>query len=319
MLVSHDLMLRYVGNAYLDRMAAFRTGDVIVPGAALALEEVPCGSASVEALYGGRADLAEVPLVDVAQALARGDDRWIALPVFPSRSFVLGFLRRTEDRAPLETPAALADRAIGLAEEDLTIGIWVHATLSEGFGTDLQGSRWEQGTEVTLHARLEAGLVASLVSTSSSGAGSRFPPLFPQHQDLDRSAYDRTQMFPLLSVVVMNRGLYERHRWLAASLVDSFCESKEVGDRRHRYFGALSVGLPWLQPAVREVDEQFGGDAFAYGLERNLSALSTFSRFAVAHGVVERELDMSQAFAPETRSHPGVSESTFYTVPLSHA
>jgi 4,5-dihydroxyphthalate decarboxylase len=67
-----------------------------------------------------------------------------------------------------------------------------------------------------------------------------------------------------MHVVVIRRDVYERHRWLAASLLSAFCLSKAIGAERLRDLGALRVSLPSLSTSLAEVDTLFGGDAFPY-------------------------------------------------------
>src|SRR5262249_34337709 len=69
------------------------------------------------------------------------------------------------------------------------------------------------------------------------------------------------------------RDLYERQRWIAASLYNAFVESKRRARSRMRYAGSLSAMLPWLIDDVEEIDDVFGGDAFPYGIEANRPTL----------------------------------------------
>lgn len=133
---------------------------------------------------------------------------------------------------------------------------------------------------------------------------------------VDAGACDATATFPILSVLALRRSVYARERWLAVDLTDAFVAAKALGERRHRYFGALSVGLPWLMSSLRKIDERFGGDAYPYGLGANLD---TLKKFAHLLGSDTSEEAITSRFAPETISHPGLPETSAYVVPLSHA
>ncbi len=130
-------------------------------------------------------------------------------------------------------------------------------------------------------------------------------PVFPNR------VYQTADECPILSVVVLRRSVYAAKRWLAVTLTDAFIEAKEEGTKRHEYFGALSVGLPWLMSALEDIAEHFDGDAYPYGLASNLAALE---RFASVHAP---GADVTAPFAPEARPLPGVPDETFYAVPLS--
>jgi 4,5-dihydroxyphthalate decarboxylase len=296
-------IVRFAGRSYLDRTAALESREVIPAGAELRLIRTTSEEAARELLQAGEADLAEVPLSSLFEA--RFCDEYSALPVFPNRAFVSRFLvgPGTLDAGRLE------GACLGIAEEARTLGAWVRDVVDAATGKNLE---WTTAPAAELVARLRDGtLTAALLPGDVDGLG----PAVSDPDGLDRAAYAATRTFPILSVVAGRRELFDANRWLPVALTDAFVEAKDLGSKRHRYFGALSVGLPWLMGSIRDIDENFAGDAWRYGLGPSLDALR---RFADRLGADSSDEAITSKFAPETVPLPGIPETSFYVVPLSH-
>src|SRR5262249_28542609 len=122
--------------------------------------------------------------------------------------------------------------------------------------------------------------------------------LFPDYRLLERQFYQQTKIFPIMHLIVMRRDLYERQRWIAASLYNAFVESKRRARSRMRYAGSLSAMLPWLIHDVEEIDDVFGGDAFAYGIEANRATLQALVAYMVEQHFIARPIPIEDLFVP---------------------
>lgn len=299
-------VVRYVGRSYLDRTAALESQEVRPAGARLAVTLVPDAGQALDALLEDKADCAEIPLGSLLEPAVQR--KIIALPVFPNRGFCMRLLRAERQLSGLSD---LKGASVGVDADETTIASWVRFTLDALLGPDASSVTWVPGPSSQIAQQLAEGRLAAAVMPGPQTLQSTVPAL-PDSDELDRSTYSRTGIFPILSVVALRQDVYERDRWLAVSLTDAFAEAKALGDRRHRYFGALSVGLPWLMRAIRDVEENFGGDAYQYGVEANQKALRRFADISGASEITWR-------FAPEVASHPGTPETSAYVVPLSYA
>lgn len=55
----------------------------------------------------------------------------------------------------------------------------------------------------------------------------------------------------------------------------------------------------WLTAHVEDAKKMFGNDWWSYGLEGNMKALETFTRYHHEQGLSPKKLEVSELFAPE--------------------
>jgi hypothetical protein len=152
-----------------------------------------------------------------------------------------------------------------------------------------------------LGALLARGAIDALIGSRKPDEFGRHPDiarLFPNYRALERQLYQETGIFPIMHLVVIRRGLYERERWIARSLYDAFVESKRRARMRMRYAGSLSTMLPWLIDDVEEIDAVFGGDAFPYGIEANRATLQALVTYMVEQHFIARPIPIEDLFVP---------------------
>jgi 4,5-dihydroxyphthalate decarboxylase len=291
-----------------DRMEAIREGAVTVEGVDLTCITLKSGRDVFDRMVGGcEFDVAELSASEFISLAGRGDRRFVALPVFPSRVFRHGYIF-VNARAGIRTPKELEGKRVGLPLYTQTAAIWVRGHLAHQFGVDLDTIRWVQGAveDAGTHGRPHAPdllrpvaieqnhtgrPLATLLAERDIDAliGSRKPDvlgrhpdvarLFPNYRALERELYETTKIFPIMHLIAIRRELHERHRWLATSLYKAFVESKRRARARMRYAGSLSTMLPWLQSDVEEIDAVFGGDAWPYGVEANRPTLEALVQY----------------------------------------
>lgn len=327
------LRLTYAGLSYYDRTVPLETGDVPVPG--VDLNFVPF--ASPGDLFRRQAqhaefDASEMSLSTFIALVARGDDRFVGLPIFVSRNFRHSQVYVHAD-AGIDHPSGLRGRDVGIFEYQMTAGLWIRAFLQHDYGVKPSDVRWWEGgltephyeermpltlppeivvsripSHRTLEGMLEGGELAALVTIqppASFGApGSPIRRLFPNHRAVELDYFRRTGLFPIMHLVVIRRDVYEANRWLPVTLLQAFTAAKEAGMRRLRAITGLAVGLPWLSASLQELDEVFGGDAFPYGLPANRPALEAAVRYSYEQGLSPRQVDVDELFAPEALVDP---------------
>lgn len=327
------LQLTYAGLSYLDRTAALEQGTVAVPGVDLNMVMFR----SPGDLFRRQSQHAEFPASEMSLStfimlVARGDTRFVGVPVFISRNFRHSQVY-VHDAAGIEQPADLRDRDVGIFEYQMTAALWIRAFLQHDHGVAASDLRWWEGgliepghaerfpvelpAEVsvghipddrTLEGMLASGELDALVTVQPPEGfrEGKLPVrrLFPDHRAVELDYYQRTSMFPIMHLVVVRRDVYEANRWLPMTLLQAFSDAKRVGSERLRALTGLAVGLPWLASSLAEVDELFGGDAFPYGVPRNRTTLAAAARYSHEQGLAPRVVEVEELFAPEVLVDP---------------
>jgi 4,5-dihydroxyphthalate decarboxylase len=269
-------------------------------------------------------DAAEMSLSSFLISTFR-EDSFIAIPVFPSRFFRHSGVFVSE-RSSIVEPENLLGKRVGVPEYQLTATVWIRGILADEYGVPADGVDYFTGGEETpgrdeklplnlpvnirvssiapdktLSAMLAAGEIDALYAPrtpSSFGIGAR--RLWPRYVDVERAYFERTQIFPIMHVVVIRRELYERHQWVAASLFKAFSEAKEIAYADLRSTAALKTMLPWANADGERTRALMGDDYWSYGFAPNEHVLDVFTRYSFEQGLSPVKRDPRSLFAPET-------------------
>ena len=320
------LALTFASCRY-DRMEAIHAGDVVPAGIELNCIRFRSGREIFDRMVGGQEfDVAELSASEFISLMGRGDCPFVALPVFPSRVFRHGYIF-INTRRGIRTAKDLEGKRVGLPLYTQTAAIWVRGHLRHEFNVDLATIQWVEGAveKPGAHGRphapallravqiqqntsaeplgtlLARGAIDALIGSRKPDELGRHPDvarLFPDYRPLERQLYQRTRIFPIMHLIAMRRDLYERQRWIAASLYNAFVESKRRARSRMRYAGSLSAMLPWLIDDVEEIDDVFGGDAFPYGIEANRPTLQALVAYMVEQHFIARPIPIEDLFVP---------------------
>jgi len=326
-----DLRVTYGGLLYWDRTLALHDGLVRPEGAEIEYHV----HTSAPALFSQQIqeqtyDVCEMSMGSFLVLLGRGDDRFVGLPLFPSRNFRHGQIYVHAGSA-IRRPADLAGKSVGVLEYQMTAAVWVRGILQDEYGVSAADLRWRTGGLTSpdwserlawsppadvelvripagrfLEEMLACGDLDALVTAQPPQA---FDPrgtgpvrrLFADHRQVERAYYERTHLFPIMHLVTVRREIYERHPWLGASLMAAFEASKALGRQRLRQTTGLAVGLPWLGAELDELDLLFDGDAFPYGVTENAACIETLSRYAFEQGLTSHAVPVTEMFPAALR------------------
>src|SRR2546422_9498896 len=199
-------------------------------------------------------DVAEMSLSSYTISLFGEDPPFIAIPVFPSRSFRHSCIYVNADSG-IREPKDLISKRVGNPEYQMTAPVWIRGILSDEFGIPvtspayLQGGEEEPGRpeklplnlppefriqsippDKTLSKMIESGEIDALYtarapSTFKGGAG-KVRRLFEHYQAAEREYFQKTKIFPIMHVVVIRRDIYEKHPWVAQSLYKAFIQAQ---------------------------------------------------------------------------------------------
>lgn len=304
-----------------DRTRPVLDGRVAVPGVAFAASPGEPEEIFRIAMREARFEVTELSMSSFMLATARGDGRYIGVPVFLSRAFRHSAIYVRTDRG-IRGPADLAGRTIGTPEYQQTAALWVRGILREHYGVDTRSIAWRSGGERT-PLRLPEGFdVAALPQGESlerwladgrldAFIGPRPPAcfldrgapvdrLFPDVRKEEEAYFRATGFFPIMHCLAVRKDVAEAHPWLPAALFRAFAEAKALSLAELSMVNVLRVSLPWIAAEAAAQTAFMGGDPWPYGFARNREELAAMCRFAEADGLTARRLEPEELFHPST-------------------
>jgi 4,5-dihydroxyphthalate decarboxylase len=307
-----------LGFGEYDRTEALRTGEVSPEGIDLTYECISPPSAIFGRMLHDEAfDASEMSLSNYLMGLSQGDRRFIALPVFPSRTFRHSFIWINAE-AGIREPRDLIGKRIGCPDYSMTALLYIRGLLQHEYGVAPDSVRWVRGrpekTVLKLPAGvqvedapagarlpdlLESGAIDALASTSPPPRSPRIARLIPNSREVEAAYFRRTGIFPIMHTVVLRRPIYEANPWAAASLANALQRAKEIAAERLRRDSSGVRSLPWGETDLEELDDLFGGDAYPYGVAANRATLEAALDYSYEQGLSERRLALDDLFAPE--------------------
>jgi len=192
-------------------------------------------------------DASEFSLSTFLVLHARGDRRFVGIPVYPSRRFRHEHVW-VNAKAGIRTPADLKGKRVGVQEYVQTAALWIRGFLQQDYGVRTQDIDWHFGGynepdprfkprielpippevrtrviagDTCIDAMLERGeLDAALPALPASfrRGSPNVARLFPDFRAAEADYYTRTRIFPIMHVVVVRREIYEKNRWVAQAL-----------------------------------------------------------------------------------------------------
>jgi 4,5-dihydroxyphthalate decarboxylase len=278
----------------------------------------------------GDFDVSEMSMSSLLIAHARGDRRWVGLPIYAMRRFFHTdiLVRRG---AGVAAPTDLKGKRVGVPEYQQTSAIWSRGILEHEFGVRATDIDWfmERGPErshggatgftpppgvrlsqipahtnigeMLMRGELDATLLylsdPNLVDRSRADVSSVTTPLFPDRAAEGRRYYAMTSLYPINHAMVIRRSLLERHPWAALNIYAAFAEAKTrlAADARAMVQGYLDIGLLGAD-AAKVLDS----DPMAYGFKAARPVLETVARYVHEQGLSEHVVPIEQLFAEST-------------------
>jgi 4,5-dihydroxyphthalate decarboxylase len=272
-------------------------------------------------------DVSELSMGMYSSAISRGDNRFIAIPVFPSRFFRLsGIYVRSGGK--VGKPEDLAGMRIGIPQWSQTAGIYVRGYLAETVGLSLKDIEWlqagvnEPGRQEPSELRLPEGIkicaigdrtlnellctgdIDAVISARppkafSDGSG-RIRHLISDYPDREAEYFAATGIFPIMHTVAIRRDVYEANRWIARNLMVAFEQAKERSVHRLLDLTAAHVPIPWVYDLANKFMKLSpSGKLWPYGIEDNRITLEAFLRWGYEQGTCHRLLRPEEIFAEE--------------------
>ena len=311
-----------------DRMRPLMDGAVRIDGVDPVFMNLYPEEIFFRALRHQEFDVCELSLSSFTIKTARGDNPYVGIPVFPSRTFRHTSVFIRNDRG-IKAPADLRGRRIGVPEYQLTAIVWVRAFLEEDYGVRPSDVTWVRGgleeagrvekisldlpadvtiedapAGKTLAGMLEAGEIDALIAPRAPSGFDRDPRiswLFDDPVAVASDYFRRTRIFPIMHLLGLRRTIAEAHPWLPGALFKAFEASKTNALAHLTDVSATKVTMPFVEEHLRAARELMGWDFWPYGVAPNRVVLDAFLKTHHAQGLSSRLVGVDELFHPGTR------------------
>lgn len=293
-----------------DRTQALIDGRVRPEGVELNYIALKPGETFWRQLNHEEFDASEMSLSSYTILRSEGDERFIAIPVFPSRIFRHSAVYLKEG-SPLERPEDLRGKRVGVGDYQMTAAVWVRGFLQHEYGVRPEDISWVAGKPIraipppqgirleftadSLETLLERGEIDALVSVMlPKKLGSGVRRLFGDFRTVEADYHRRTRIFPIMHTLALRRRLYEQNPWLAVSLHKAFCAARDMAARWRYDTDALAVSLPWLIHEIERTREV----AWDYSIEGSRPTLEALVQYLDEQKLTRRRMKVEELFAP---------------------
>jgi 4,5-dihydroxyphthalate decarboxylase len=267
-------------------------------------------------------DVSEMSCSSLVIAISHGDTRFVALPVFATRSF---FHTRTQVRADsgIEKPEDLKGRRVGVPEYQQTAALWTRGALQHEFGVSPLDLDWymERPPESShggatgfeppaglkfqyipqgesIRSMLASGKLDASVFGNVNMPGVR--NLFKDTAAEGARYYKKTGFFPMNHTVVFKREIAEKYPWAVRNVFKAFEAAKALVRRQTRELSAVYFDLELIPRAQQQA---LDADPYPYGFAVNRTLLEALTQYSHEQGLTPRVVDLKDVF------HPAVMES----------
>ena len=273
-------------------------------------------------------DISESSLSSYVMLRSRGDERFIAIPVFTSRLFRHACVFINTQKG-IRKPQDLKGKIIGLPEYQITAVVWLRGIFQDEYGVFPEDVHWRSGGEEEpgrkekinlqlppeidlqligpdkyLSKMLDDGELDGMFTARAPSCFLKGSPnvarLFENYREVEEQYYQKTGIFPIMHTVIIRRDIYEANPWIAMNLYKAFCEAKDAAMNALKQTHVLGVALPWISDEIERTQKTLGDDWWPYGVGKNRHVLETFLRYHHEQGLSEKLMTIEDLFAPET-------------------
>jgi len=280
----------------------------------------------------GDFDVSEMSFSTLMMATAKGDDRWIGLPVFTTRKFFHTeiLVRRN---AGIEKPSDLKGRRVGVPEYQQTAALWTRGVLEHEFGVAPREMEfWMERTpshshrsavgfavptdvvirqipaekdigrmmlsgelDAVIHYIVDPNLVDR--STADLWNHPDIRPLFADPLVEGVRYYRKTGIFPINHGMVIKRRIADQHPWAILNLLKAFDRANDIADRQRVEHAQYHLAAGLLPGAAKE---SLSTPLVRHGIQANRKVLETAARYSQEQGLTSRLVKLEEIFAPST-------------------
>ena len=309
-----------------DRTAALLDGSIQVEGFNSQFVSGDLEAIFAEAFSTAPFAVTELSFSNFLISSARGTCPYIALPIFPSRSFRHSAIYIRSD-AEIKSPADLRGKRIGTREYSNTVSLVVRGILTDEYGFAPEANEWligdvdhverqtidsknwpTKGVSIqaiqgrSLSSLMLAGDLDALIAYSPPehfGKDSSMVRLFPDWRTVEQNYYQRTHVFPVMHIMGIRKDVLVAYPTLSKALLHAFEKAKQHALAQLAVHQTLPIMLPWMTAEVEATETLMGKDFWRYGLEENRSVLETQIRWSFEQGLIPCQPAIEEIFVSE--------------------
>ena len=311
-----------------DRLQAILNGTIVPEGMDFNFIPLEVEEIFWRQLRHQEFDACEMSFSSYTMARSRGDERFIAIPVFTSRFFRHSSAYINVNKG-IKSPGDLKGKTVGVPEYQMTAAVWLRGIFQHEYGVHPRDVHWKSGGEETpgrvekiklelppdidyqsipadktLSRMLDEGEIDALFTARAPSSFTSGSPnvkhLFDRYWEAEEEYFKRTGIFPIMHAVAIKRSVYEQHPWVAMSLYKALLASKNLTLKSMQHTFALHATLPWLVHHVDETRKVMGDDWWPYGIEKNRKTIEALCQYSFEQGLSARKMALEELFAPET-------------------
>jgi 4,5-dihydroxyphthalate decarboxylase len=275
-------------------------------------------------------DVSEMSMSELMMIRARGDDRFIGIPVFTTRRFYhAGILVRRD--ANIASPADLKGKRVGVPEYIQTSALWTRGVLESEFGIapkdmtfymERLPTRSHAGAigfkppgvtvnqippEKSIGSMMLAGELDACMSYNRKPGGDlldrsdtdldNHPDIRPLFVDPAAEAvryYKKTGVYPINHGMVVKRAVFERHPWTVLNIIKAFAAANDIAEAERREHVAYHLETGLLPADYRK---PLATQLITHGLKANRATLEAAATYSNQQGLTPRLMPMDELFA----------------------
>lgn len=263
-----------------------------------------------EQFLAGHYDAGEFSLANYCALKSRGEPL-TAIPVFPNRKFRHSYIFVPED-SPLEDPAELKGKKVGIAGWLNTAGLWARGVLSDEYSVKPGDVHWIAARKARIDLTLPAGTRLDVVPGEGSLAARMLKgefdaiivPDFPEERGwrrlwrnskaVEQDYFRRTGIFPVSHAITFHSAYLERYPAAAQEMFDACLEAKNLALRDDA--DATYSNFAWNRQVWEEQRAVMGDDPWRFGIRGNEKVLETLLRYAAEQGLLAKPMAVADMF-----------------------
>ncbi len=307
---------------------ALYTGEVQPDGIDLNFIPIDQPRPIFDRMSGGQEfDVAEYSSSEFVQRFANKECPFVAIPVFPSIAFRLGFIAINR-KSGIKTPKDLEGKRVGVPLYTMTAAIFINGMLKNEFGVDLSKIHWVQsamntsgshGSPTVLPLLQKISIENNTTEKDARPASRRRRRSTPRSapacrrrsapiptscgcfritSSSTRICTSARSIYPIMHLVAIKKSVYERYPFVATSLYDAFVKSKKIALEKLFNLRAVRYMTPFLMREIDDIWEVFNGDPWPYGVEPNRQTLEALVQYQQDLGLIDKPVKVDDLFVP---------------------